>query len=112
MALPCGSGFAHFAHAHSRMPATGWYSATEGATIPNAQKEFDMKKNLLFSIITALFLFSLSAQEFNPLSPVRLGPVEPAQYDVYVIGDGSGVTHSLSHASASGVHVAHMILNG
>ena len=89
MALPCGSGFAHFAHAHSRMPATGWYSATEGATIPNAQKEFDMKKNLLFSIITALFLFSLSAQEFNPLSPVRLGPVEPAHDDGYVIGDGS-----------------------
>ncbi len=25
---------------------------------------------------------------------------------LYVIGDGSGVTHSLSHASASGVHVA------
>jgi len=28
-----------------------------------------------------------------------------------VIGDGSGVTHSLSHASASGVHVAREILN-
>ena len=28
-------------------------------------------------------------------------------YDgLYVIGDGSGITHSLSHASASGVHVA------
>ena len=27
----------------------------------------------------------------------------------YVIGDGSGVTHSLSHASASGVHVARKI---
>ena len=27
----------------------------------------------------------------------------------YVIGDGSGVTHSLSHASASGVHVARRI---
>jgi hypothetical protein len=25
---------------------------------------------------------------------------------LFVIGDGSGVTHSLSHASASGVHVA------
>ncbi len=25
---------------------------------------------------------------------------------LYIIGDGSGVTHSLSHASASGVHVA------
>ncbi len=29
---------------------------------------------------------------------------------LYVIGDGSGVTHSLSHASASGVHVARRIL--
>ena len=29
------------------------------------------------------------------------------KYDgLYVIGDGSGITHSLSHASASGVHVA------
>ena len=30
---------------------------------------------------------------------------------LYVIGDGSGVTHSLSHASASGVHVARHILS-
>lgn len=29
---------------------------------------------------------------------------------LYIIGDGSGVTHSLSHASASGVHVARRIL--
>ena len=29
---------------------------------------------------------------------------------LYVIGDGSGVTHSLSHASASGVYVAEKIL--
>lgn len=29
--------------------------------------------------------------------------------DLYVIGDGSGVTHSLSHASASGVYVARHI---
>ena len=30
-----------------------------------------------------------------------------AKYDgLYIIGDGSGITHSLSHASASGVHVA------
>ncbi len=32
------------------------------------------------------------------------------KYDgLYVIGDGSGITHSLSHASASGVHVARII---
>ena len=33
-------------------------------------------------------------------------------YDgLYVIGDGSGITHSLSHASASGIHVARHIAN-
>lgn len=30
--------------------------------------------------------------------------------NLYIIGDGSGITHSLSHASASGVHVARVIL--
>ena len=30
---------------------------------------------------------------------------------LYIIGDGSGITHSLSHASASGVYVARNILN-
>jgi uncharacterized FAD-dependent dehydrogenase len=34
-----------------------------------------------------------------------------SRYDgVYIIGDGSGITHSLSHASASGVHVARDIV--
>jgi uncharacterized FAD-dependent dehydrogenase len=28
---------------------------------------------------------------------------------LYIIGGGSGITHSLSHASASGVHVARTI---
>ena len=33
--------------------------------------------------------------------------LQTAKYDgLYIIGDGSGITHSLSHASASGVHVA------
>ena len=31
---------------------------------------------------------------------------------LYIIGDGSGITHSLSHASASGVHVARSICKG
>ena len=31
---------------------------------------------------------------------------------LYIIGDGSGITHSLSHASASGVHVARSIAAG
>ena len=30
---------------------------------------------------------------------------------LYIIGDGSGITHSLSHASASGVHVARDVAN-
>ena len=35
--------------------------------------------------------------------------LETCQKGFYVIGDGSGITHSLSHASASGVHVARII---
>lgn len=31
---------------------------------------------------------------------------------LYIIGDGSGITHSLSHASASGVYVARHIVEG
>ncbi len=38
------------------------------------------------------------------------GNLESIHKGLYVIGDGSGVTHSLSHASASGVHVARRIL--
>jgi len=36
--------------------------------------------------------------------------LETSSKGMYVIGDGSGVTHSLSHASASGVYVARQIL--
>ena len=36
--------------------------------------------------------------------------LETAYKGLYIIGDGSGVTHSLSHASASGVYVARKIL--
>ncbi len=36
-----------------------------------------------------------------------------AKYEgLYIIGDGSGITHSLSHASASGIHVARNIAQG
>jgi uncharacterized FAD-dependent dehydrogenase len=35
--------------------------------------------------------------------------LETCHKGLYVIGDGSGITHSLSHASASGVHVARKI---
>ena len=37
------------------------------------------------------------------------GNLETKHAGLYVIGDGSGVTHSLSHASASGVYVARKI---
>lgn len=37
--------------------------------------------------------------------------LETVQKGLFVIGDGSGVTHSLSHASASGVYVARYINN-
>lgn len=36
--------------------------------------------------------------------------LESRHKGLYIIGDGSGVTHSLSHASASGVYVARKIL--
>jgi hypothetical protein len=36
--------------------------------------------------------------------------LETCHRGLYVIGDGSGVTHSLSHASASGVYVARKIM--
>ena len=36
--------------------------------------------------------------------------LETRHKGLYIIGDGSGVTHSLSHASASGVYVARRIL--
>ena len=35
--------------------------------------------------------------------------LESPHKGLYIIGDGSGITHSLSHASASGVHVARSI---
>ncbi|MBQ6321618.1 MAG: FAD-dependent oxidoreductase, partial [Lachnospiraceae bacterium] len=36
--------------------------------------------------------------------------LESLHKGLFIIGDGSGVTHSLSHASASGIHVARVIL--
>ena len=40
------------------------------------------------------------------------GDLESRYKGLYIIGDGSGITHSLSHASASGVHVARHISAG
>ncbi len=36
--------------------------------------------------------------------------LESCHKGLYIIGDGSGITHSLSHASASGIHVARDIV--
>ena len=36
--------------------------------------------------------------------------LESKHKGLYIIGDGSGITHSLSHASASGIHVARDIV--
>ena len=36
--------------------------------------------------------------------------LESCYEGLYIIGDGSGITHSLSHASASGIHVARNII--
>ena len=36
--------------------------------------------------------------------------LESRHKGLYIIGDGSGITHSLSHASASGIHVARNIV--
>jgi uncharacterized FAD-dependent dehydrogenase len=50
-------------------------------------------------------LYGVEVKFYN--MTVALSPDLETKYPgLYVIGDGSGVTHSLSHASASGVHVA------
>ena len=36
--------------------------------------------------------------------------LESCHKGLYIIGDGSGITHSLSHASASGIYVARNLL--
>ncbi len=54
-------------------------------------------------------LYGVEVKFYN--MEVKLDENLETQYPgLYIIGDGSGVTHSLSHASASGVHVARHIL--
>lgn len=54
-------------------------------------------------------LYGVEVKFYN--MEVKLNDRLETQYDgLYVIGDGSGVTHSLSHASASGVFVARDII--
>ena len=50
-------------------------------------------------------LYGVEVKFYN--MEVELSDALETRYEgLFVIGDGSGVTHSLSHASASGVHVA------
>jgi uncharacterized FAD-dependent dehydrogenase len=54
-------------------------------------------------------LYGVEVKFYN--MEVELNEKLETKYDgLYIIGDGSGVTHSLSHASASGVFVAREIL--
>ena len=54
-------------------------------------------------------LYGVEVKFYN--MQVKLADNLETQYPgLYIIGDGSGVTHSLSHASASGVYVARDIL--
>jgi uncharacterized FAD-dependent dehydrogenase len=54
-------------------------------------------------------LYGVEVKFYN--MEVELDQNLETKYDgLYVIGDGSGVTHSLAHASASGVYVARHIL--
>ena len=53
-------------------------------------------------------LYGVEVKFYN--MEVKVDSQLQTRYDgLYVIGDGSGITHSLSHASASGVHVARSI---
>ncbi|MBQ8388710.1 MAG: FAD-dependent oxidoreductase [Clostridia bacterium] len=53
-------------------------------------------------------LYGVEVKFYNMEVQVN-GDLESCYDGLYVIGDGSGITHSLSHASASGVHVARKI---
>ena len=53
-------------------------------------------------------LYGVEVKFYNMEVEVN-GDLESRHKGLYIIGDGSGITHSLSHASASGVHVARAI---
>ena len=54
-------------------------------------------------------LYGVEVKFYNMEVEVN-GRLESRYPGLYIIGDGSGITHSLSHASASGVHVARNIV--
>jgi len=55
-------------------------------------------------------LYGVEVKFYNMEAQVNEN-LESRHNGLFVIGDGSGITHSLSHASASGVHVAREIAN-
>ncbi len=55
-------------------------------------------------------LYGVEVKFYNSVVKVDKN-LETSVPNMYAIGDGSGVTHSLSQASASGVHVARVLLN-
>ena len=55
-------------------------------------------------------LYGVEVKFYNMQVDVN-GDLQTCHQGLYIIGDGSGITHSLSHASASGVHVARAIAN-
>ena len=56
-------------------------------------------------------LYGVEVKFYN--MEVKVNEHLETKYDgLYIIGDGSGITHSLSHASASGVYVARQIAEG
>ncbi|MBR6405766.1 MAG: FAD-dependent oxidoreductase [Lachnospiraceae bacterium] len=54
---------------------------------------------LLYGVEVKFYNMEVSVNEY----------LESCHKNLYIIGDASGITHSLSHASASGVHVARRI---
>ena len=53
-------------------------------------------------------LYGVEVKFYNSVVKVD-GNLETSVPNMYALGDGSGVTHSLSQASASGVHVARIL---
>ena len=56
-------------------------------------------------------LYGVEVKFYNLEVQVNEHLESPTHPNLYIIGDGSGITHSLSHASASGVYVARNITN-
>ncbi len=56
-------------------------------------------------------LYGVEVKFFNSLVDVDDNFMTKSHEGLYIIGDGAGITHGLSQASASGLHVANVILD-